>query len=79
MRQLTQNSQLNATLGIIAAHAQVTSFGVPSPKILNLGSDFNMASHVSRCCNAMVHFDLELPYCAGCGEYCQPVVFDGLA
>lgn len=79
MKSLTNNPHLSATLGNLFAHSKLTSFGVPSPKILNLGSDFNMASHVSSCCNAMVHFDLELPYCAGCGEYCQPVVFDGQA
>jgi hypothetical protein len=34
-----------------------------------------MSSHVSNCCQAIVHFDLEQPYCAGCGEWCQAVVY----
>lgn len=79
MRPLTNQPQLRTTLSNLLVHAQLTSFGVPSPKILNLGSDFNMASHVSSCCSAIVHFDLELPYCAGCGEYCKAIVHNGLA
>ena len=80
MKSLTTNPELNATLGNLFVHARLTSFGVPTPKTLNFENedtahDMNMRSHVSNCCGSIVHFDLEQPYCAGCGEWCQAVVY----